>query len=188
MEKKRFEDFEEKTLSRQDIFKNQTIDVKYDTVILPDDLGLAKREIIFRNGLVAGLILTEENKMVLVRHFRKALEKVIYEIPSGELKVGEDEKLEDVVLREIAEGGMTASDVKLLAEFYAAPNFCNELTHLYKIERLTQLDTPPSEPKREISEHYNVTLSEAKDLVKIGEIIDAKTIMAIQYWELETNA
>ena len=33
-----FEDFEEKTLSRETIFKGQVIDVKLDTVALPGDL------------------------------------------------------------------------------------------------------------------------------------------------------
>lgn len=188
MDTKRFEDFEEKTLSRQDIFKSQTIDVKYDTVVLPDELGLAKREIVFRNGLVAALIISPDNKMLLIRHFRKALEKVILEIPARELKIGEKEDLETVVLQEIERDGRTATNLKKIAEFYSTPNFCNEITYLYKIENLVGLEKPALSDETEVSELYYVTLDEAKDLIKTGEIVDAKTIIAIQFWELETHA
>ena len=36
----------------------------------------------------------------------------------------------------------------------------------------------------ETLELLEVTLKEAKDLILSGEICDAKTIMAIQYWDL----
>lgn len=122
-----FEDFEEKTLSRENIFKGKVIDVKYDTVALPGDLGLAKRELIFHNGGVAVLAITPEQKMILIRQFRKALEKVIYEIPAGKLENGENADPTAAMLRELEEEtGMTTKSVKKISEFYTAPGFCNE--------------------------------------------------------------
>ena len=111
-----FEDFEEKTLSRETIFNGQVINVKLDTVALPGDLGLAKREIIFHNGGVAVLAITPEQKMILVRQFRKALEEVIYEIPAGKLEKGENANPEAAMLRELEEEtGMTTKSVKKIA-------------------------------------------------------------------------
>ena len=184
-----FEDFEEKTLSRETIFNGQVINVKLDTVALPGDLGLAKREIIFHNGGVAVLAITPEQKMILVRQFRKALEEVIYEIPAGKLEKGENANPEAAMLRELEEEtGMTTKSVKKIAEFYTAPGFCSEKIYLYKADNLRKVDQPRPHDDDEVLERHEVTLAEAKALIQNGEIQDAKTIMAIQYWELETNA
>src|SRR5574337_125423 len=55
-----FEDFEEKTVTREDIFKGQVIDVKYDTVTLPGKTETAKRELVFHNGGVAVLAISDQ--------------------------------------------------------------------------------------------------------------------------------
>ncbi|HCN74650.1 NUDIX hydrolase [Pseudolactococcus plantarum] len=183
----KFEDFEEKTLCRQDIFKGQVIDVKCDTVTLPNNSGTAKRELVFHNGGVAVLAITNDNKMILVKQFRKALEKVIYEIPAGKLEKGEDVDPQAAMSRELEEEtGMSAAKIRKLSAFYTAPGFCNELLHLYKAEELTKLDNPRAQDDDENIELCEVTLAQAKAMVKSGEISDAKTIIAIQYWELET--
>lgn len=184
-----FEDFEEKTLSREDIFRGNVIDVKYDTVALPGELGLAKRELVFHNGGVAMLAITPEQKMILVRQFRKPLEKVIYEIPAGKLEKGEQADPQAAMLRELEEEtGMTSQSIQKIAEFYTAPGFSNELLHLYKVDNLVSVANPRPQDDDEIIERYDVTLAEAKELVASGEIVDAKTLLAIQYWELETYA
>jgi ADP-ribose pyrophosphatase len=47
-----FEDFEEKTLSRENIFKGKVIDVKYDTVALPGTWGLLNENSFFITGVL----------------------------------------------------------------------------------------------------------------------------------------
>lgn len=184
-----FEDFEEKTVTRKDIFKGQVIDVKYDTVTLPGNLGIANRELIFHNGGVAVLAITDEQKLILVRQFRKALEKVIYEIPAGKLEQGENSDPQAAMVRELEEEtGMAAATIVKISEFYTAPGFCNEVLHLYKAQNLTKVDNPRPQDADETIELHEVTLVEAKAMIRSGEIADAKTIIAIQYWELETHA
>lgn len=184
-----FEDFEEKTVTREDIFKGQVIDVKYDTVTLPGKTETAKRELVFHNGGVAVLAITDEQKLILVRQFRKALEKVIYEIPAGKLEQGENSDPQAAMVRELEEEtGMAAATIVKISEFYTAPGFCNEVLHLYKAQNLTKVDNPRPQDADETIELHEVTLVEAKAMIKSGEIADAKTLIAIQYWELETHA
>ncbi len=64
------------------------IDVYVEDVLLPNG-ETSKREIVKHPGAVAVLAITEENKMVLVRQYRKALERVLVEIPAGKLEKGE---------------------------------------------------------------------------------------------------
>ena len=74
-----YEDFEEKTIKRQEIFKGKIIDVYLDDVKLPDG-NVAKRELVFHPGGVGVLAITPEDKIVLVKQFRKPLEQVLLEI------------------------------------------------------------------------------------------------------------
>ena len=82
-------DFEEKTLNRETIFEGAIFTVAVDDVALPNGLGQSKRELIFHKGAVATLAVTPEDKIILVKQYRKAIEKVSYEIPAGKLEVGE---------------------------------------------------------------------------------------------------
>lgn len=60
-------DFEEKTLKRTEIFDGHVIKVVVDDVELPNNLGQAKRELIFHRGAVAILAVTDDNKIILVK-------------------------------------------------------------------------------------------------------------------------
>ena len=131
--------FEEKTLERKELYQGPIFKVVTDQVELPDGKGQAQRDLIFHNGAVAVLPITEEGKTILVKQYRKAIEKTSVEIPAGKLEKGENADPKAAALRELEE---------------------------------------------ETLELLEVTLTEAKDLIQSGEICDAKTIMAIQYWEL----
>ena len=49
------------------------------------------------------------------------------------------------------------------------------------------MENPRPQDADETLELLEVTLTEAKDLIQAGEICDAKTIMALQYWELSNK-
>ena len=63
---------EEKTLSTQQIFNGKVISLQVDEVELPNGKK-AKRELIKHPGAVAIIAITDENKLVLVEQYRKAL-------------------------------------------------------------------------------------------------------------------
>ncbi|WEV61166.1 NUDIX hydrolase [Streptococcaceae bacterium ESL0729] len=180
-----FKDFEEKTIKRTDIFKGHIIDVKVDEVELPQGLGTSRRELIFHPGGVALLPITKDDKVILVRQFRKALEEVIYEIPAGKLEAGEKKDLKGAALRELEEEtGFTCQDIKLISAFYTAPGFCNEKLYLYLADDLIKVENPRPQDDDEVLELEYFSLDECKELIASGQIADAKTIIAIQYWEL----
>lgn len=63
-------DFSEKTISTEKIFKGNVIDLKVDTVLLPDG-GTATRELISHPGGVCVLPIDKNKNVYLVRQFRK---------------------------------------------------------------------------------------------------------------------
>ena len=80
---------EEKTLHTEKIFTGKVISLQVEDVELPNG-NVSKREIIKHPGAVAILALTDDDKIVMVEQYRKALEKTIIEIPAGKLEHGED--------------------------------------------------------------------------------------------------
>ena len=94
-------EFEEKTLSRKEIYKGPIFQLVQDQVELPAGKGTAQRDLIFHNGAVAVIAITPENKMILVKQYRKAIEATSYEIPAGKLEVGENADPQAAALREL---------------------------------------------------------------------------------------
>jgi len=171
----------EKTIRTKPIFKGKIIELEVQDVQLPNGKE-SKREIIHHPGAVAVVTFTEEGKLILVKQFRKALEKVIAEIPAGKLEFGEDPL--ECAKRELEEEtGVKAKTWKKLHSFYTSPGFANEIVHVFLAEDLEVGDVHLDED--EFVERIDVTMEEANQMVLSEEIHDAKTIYAIQYWQLK---
>ena len=178
-------EFEEKTLSRKEIYNGPIFQLVQDQVELPAGKGTAQRDLIFHNGAVCVLAINQANKIVLVKQYRKAIEKVSYEIPAGKLEVGENADPEAAALRELEEEAAYTGKLSLLYDFYSAIGFCNERLRLYLASDLRKVENPRPQDEDETLELLEVSLEEAKALIQSGDICDAKTMMAVQYWELQ---
>lgn len=176
--------FEEKTIKRQEIFKGNIFTVAVDDVELPNGLGQSKRELVFHKGAVAVLAITSEDKLIIVKQYRKAIEAVSYEIPAGKLEIGESGSEKEAALRELEEETGYTGDLKLLYDFYTSIGFCNEKIKLYIATGLKKVENPRLQDEDEVIEVLELTYKECMELVKSGHIQDAKTIMALQYYAL----
>lgn len=171
--------FEEKTIASQTLYEGKIVTLKVDDVVLPDGQQ-AKREIISHPGAVAMMAVTNEDRLVLVRQFRKALEKTILEIPAGKIEANEDPTVS--AKRELAEEtGYVAEHVKPLFTFYTSPGFANERLHLFWAENLHagKMDLDQDE----FVELVEYSLEDCLDAIERGEICDAKTVLAVQLWQ-----
>jgi ADP-ribose pyrophosphatase len=173
--------FEERTIHRKTIFEGRIIDLYLDEVSLPNG-KTSSREIIKHPGAVAVIAITEEEKILLVEQYRKALERTLIEIPAGKLEKGEDPR-ESAKRELMEETGYTCENLEHITSFYTSPGFANELVHIYqatglKQERELQLD------EDEFVSVMEVTYDEALNLVKEQKIFDAKTMYAVQYWQM----
>ncbi|AOY77085.1 NUDIX hydrolase [Clostridium formicaceticum] len=167
--------FEEKTLKSERIYEGKIVNLRVDTVELPQK-KYSKREIIEHAGAVGILAVTKDQKIVLVKQFRKPVEETILEIPAGKLEAKENPA--DCALRELGEEtGYKTSKVKKLLEFYSSPGFTNEVLHIYLAEDLEEGIAHPDEG--EFVEPVHIGIEEALEKITKGEIKDAKTIIAI---------
>lgn len=174
--------FEEKTIGSKPIFKGKVISLKVDDVTLPNG-ATAKREIINHPGAVAVIARTENNKILLVEQYRKALERSIIEIPAGKLEEGEQPAV--TARRELEEEtGYTSDEFQFVQAFATSPGFADEIIHIYVAENLRRLDVPVQMDEDEFVELMEVSLEEAEAMVLDGRIYDAKTAFAIMWLKL----
>lgn len=78
--------FEEKTISKESIYKGKIIEVEKHKVSLPNN-ETAYREVVKHNGAVAICALTPDQQVILVKQYRKALEQELLEIHQANLNL-----------------------------------------------------------------------------------------------------
>ena len=172
----------EKPIKREVLFEGKIIDLHIEEVELPNG-HTSRRELIKHPGAVAILALTDENKIVMVQQYRKALDKVIVEIPAGKLEKGEAPEV--TAKRELEEEtGYDCETLTPLISFYTSPGFADELVHLFIAKDLKKIENPASLDEDEFVEIIELTLKEAEQYVKEKKIYDAKTIYAVLYLQL----
>jgi ADP-ribose pyrophosphatase len=174
---------QEKTLSRKHIYSGKIIDLYVEDVELPNG-KTSKREIIKHPGAVAVIAVNDEGKIIMVRQYRKALERALVEIPAGKLEKGE--KPLNTAKRELEEEtGYTCQNLTHIISFYTSPGFADELVHLYMAEGLEKMNEESCLDEDEFVEVLEVTLEQANKMIEQKEIFDAKTAYAVQYLTLK---
>ncbi|MGF9963010.1 NUDIX hydrolase [Bacillus rhizoplanae] len=174
---------EERTIATEPIFDGRVIKVRVDEVVLPNG-ETSKREIVKHPGAVAIIAITDDEKIVLVEQYRKAMEKVLVEIPAGKLEQGE--KPEATAIRELEEEtGYICDNMELITSFYTSPGFADEIVYVYEATGLKKKEDKANLDEDEFVELMEVSLEEALQLIKEQRIHDAKTMFAIQYLQLK---
>jgi len=166
---------QERTLESEQAFRGKLIGLRVDTVELPSGRR-TKREIVEHRGAIAVVAIDAEERVLLVRQFRKAVEEALLEIPAGTLEAAEDPL--DCARRELEEEtGFAADTWRKLGFFYTSPGFCTEGMHVYLATGLRPSSREPDED--EIIEVVTVPVSEVTALITGGEIRDAKSIAGL---------
>jgi ADP-ribose pyrophosphatase len=163
-------------------YTGRILNVDVDTVRFPDG-STGELEMIRHPGASAVVPFLSDPgggdpQLLLIRQYRYAAERFLYEIPAGRLEPGEDPA--ECARRELQEEtGCRAERVERLFTMYTTPGFTDEKIHLFLAVGLTI-----GESGREADEFITVetvTLSRALAMVEQGEIQDAKTALGLLY-------
>ena len=139
-----------------------------------------RRETVRHPASVAIIPILEGNKVLLIRQFRHALNRYIYEIPAGTSEP--KEPLLRCAKRELAEEtGYAAKQWKRLHEFYPAPGISTERMVLYRASGLVPLKKTVAKDVDEYITTWVVSKSKAIELVRKNSIIDSKSIIGILF-------
>jgi ADP-ribose pyrophosphatase len=162
-------------VSTRPVFGGKIIRVRVDTVKLPGGRH-ATREVVEHNAAVVIVPVDPEGNVILVRQYRYPVGETLLEAPAG--TVENAEAPEECAQRELQEEtGYAAADIRPLGEFWTTPGFCNEYMYAFLAR-----DLVPSRLEADADEIIKVErlpLSHAVDMIRQGEIKDAKTIAAL---------
>ena len=165
----------ENTVSSDLIYTGKTVSLRVDTVEVPNK-GYQKREIVEHNGVVAVIAITEDNKIILVKQYRKSIEDVVLEIPGGKLELNENPR--ECAIREFRKKtGYDAESFKLIHKFFTSAGFSNQKIYIFLATGLSKGE--PEFDEDEIIEKYEIDINEARNMVINNEIEDAKTAIGI---------
>lgn len=166
-------------MSRQILHRGRKIQVALETTLLPDGRTI-QRDVILHPGAVAILPLVTADRVCLVRNQRPAVGATLWEIPAGTLEPNEPHA--EAAVRELAEEtGYRAGSWRKLTAFYPSPGLLSECTHLYVATELTP--GPMTLMPDEELEPQVVDWKQVLEWIRDGTIQDAKTILAVLWWE-----
>ena len=173
-------DFTEKVIKKNYIYQGKILSLRKDDARLPNGKPCI-REIVEHSGGACALYI-EDGKVLLVRQYRYAYGESIYEIPAGKLNQGEDPMF--AAARELEEEtGVRPARMEHLFTMYPSPGYTDEKIYIYQAFDGEQVPVHPDED--EFVERVFVPLKRAKEMLKTGEIKDAKTIVALQAYFLK---
>lgn len=173
---------QETLISSSPIDHSGFLKINRDQIRLPN--GSEHERVVIRHpGAACVLAITPDNRVVLVRQWRHAAGRDMLEIPAGKLDDGEDPV--QCALRELGEETPYAAEkVEKIISFYTAPGFCDEVLHLYRAINITP--TSSLQPDQdELLEVELLTASQVHAAMQSGDICDAKTLIALQFWLME---
>lgn len=117
-------------------------------------------------------------RVVLIWQYRHAADGRLYEIPAGRLDSGESP--EACARRELREEtGYVARSWRPLTTIYTTPGFTDERIHVFLAHDLER--RAPAEERDEFIEVRLVPFSHAVSLIRDGQLVDGKTIVALLY-------
>lgn len=137
------------------------------------------RETVVHPGAVVITPLISKDQVILVRQYRYATGRYIWELPAGTL--GRREPPLACAKRELEEEtGFVPGRLKKIMQFYTCPGFCTEKMHLYLAQNLRPT-AQKLDPDEKIT-YKTFSRPEIRHLVESNKIIDAKSLIGLILW------
>ncbi len=165
-----------KRIGRNLVHKGAVIDYYQDDMLMPDG-KVVKWDFIGHKGAAAVVGVTPEGKILMVKQFRNAIDRISLEIPAG-ARDSVDEPTEICAARELEEEtGFRAGKLEWLLTLRTAIAYCNEFIDVY-----VATDLVPTKQHLDPDEYldvYQFTMEELCEMIYSGEMQDTKTISAL---------
>ena len=161
------------------VYHGRVFSVEVEQVVMPN--GHATEMAIVRHRPSVVLIpVRDDGQIVMIRQYRHALGRDLWELPAGNVDAGESP--EAAAARECEEEiGQVPARIERLGGFYPTPGYCDEEMIFF---RVSGLHAPPADSPHKPDADEDITTfampaADAKALVARGEVIDLKTAYAL---------
>ena len=136
-----------------------------------------KWDFIHHDGAAAVIPVTADGKILMVRQYRNALDRLTLEIPAGKLDEPGEPTLACATRELEEETGFRSENIEFLLSLNTTVAFCDEHIDIYLAR-----DLVPSHQHLDEDEVIQVEsweLKDLEDLIYAGKLTDSKTIAAI---------
>jgi len=164
-------------LNSERVYAGRVFNVDRDRVKLPN--GRATTVDIVRHSRSVVIIpVPEPGNVILIKQFRYPVNRFLWELPAG--SVDEGETPVDAARRECHEEiGLVPQTIVRLAALYPTPGYCDEEMIFFRVSGLEKTDEQAHVDEDEDIEPRTFELREAREMVRRGEIVDMKTVVAL---------
>jgi ADP-ribose diphosphatase len=164
-------------LERTVPFKGRIFRIEQDRVRLPNGRTVVF-DVVRHRGSVVLIPQPTRQSVVLIRQYRYAIGKTVWELPAGSLEPGEAPAR--AARRECEEEiGLSPRRVSKIAALYPTPGFCDEIMLFYRCDDFATPRRPAQvDPDEDIRPRV-FSLREAGALVERGRVVDMKTILGL---------
>jgi ADP-ribose pyrophosphatase len=166
----------ERVIGKRVVYAGNYLSTEQHAVILPDGRRTI-RDIVRPPDAVAVVPIDEDGLIYLVRQYRSAIRRAIYEIPAG--IIDEGERPATTARRECEEEiGLRPRKLIKLCKFYSAVGFSTGSIQLFMAQGLTAGRRAHSDAT-EFLEVRAIPFEQALRWVLTNRIVDAKSILGI---------
>lgn len=168
----------ETKISTESIYDGVVVKLRRDKVVTARGVE-TYREIISHCG-GACVLAVRDGKILLEKQFRYAYGKEIYEIPAGKRDSGED--FEVTAKRELEEEtGLIPLNLKKITEIYPTPGYTDEIIGIFYADEFEEGKLHFDDTEDLMSEW--VEKEKVYKMMEEGEIVDAKTLIALLWYK-----
>jgi ADP-ribose pyrophosphatase len=166
-----------KRLSHSIVYNGRVFRIERDMIMLPHG-RTATMEVVRHRGSVVLVPQPDRKHVILIRQYRYAIDRWIWELPAGSLEAGEPASR--AARRECAEEiGLEPRRVTRLSTSYPTPGFCDELMTFYRCEGLRAPRGHVERDPDEQIEPQTFSLADVRRMIDRGRIVDMKTVVGI---------
>jgi len=164
------------------LVRGRLVTVRTDKVRMPGG-NLAEREVVLHPGAVAVLALDGTSQVLMIRQYRHAVNKLLWEIPAGLRDVAGEPLLATAQRELIEEAGYRARDWRVLADYYSSPGFTTERLRIFLARDLelvpaAERDFVPEDEETQLVLAW-LPLDEAVRKVLAGDLHNSAAVLGI---------
>lgn len=161
--------------NRKLLRKGRVFDFTLESIDLPNGVSV-DMEIIRHPGASAIVALTDDEEVLMLRQYRHAVGRVLWEIPAGTFE-REEAPLACARRELVEETGFGARTWDAMGAVTPVPGYSDEKIFLFLARDLTP-DSQKLDPD-ELIEVDKIAIKRVESMIMNGEIDDAKTIAAV---------
>jgi len=166
---------------RVEPFTGAVFRVVTDQVTMPDGVT-AQRDYLVHPGAVGVVAVDEQERVVLVRQYRHALRRELWELPAGLVDVVGEPPVETAARELAEEADLVAGRYDLLADVHTSPGCSDELIRLYLARELRPVPERDRYTRTHEEAHLvvaRVPLDEAVAMGLSGAITNAACLVGV---------